>query len=72
MSNILSAQLLCLKNRVLQQKKQLFICIMNNRAHQKQTILTLDKALRINTLRTNGLGLDMLYDIIRCKWVGIS
>ena len=40
---------------------------MINRTSQKLIILTLDKALRINTLQTNGLGFDMLYDTIRLK-----
>ena len=67
MSNILSAQLPSLKNRVLQQKKQILICAMSCETLHKPIILTLDKALRINTLQTNGLGFDMLYDIIRSK-----
>jgi hypothetical protein len=40
---------------------------MSNKIFQKTIILTLDKALRINTLQTNGLGLDMLYDTIHVK-----
>jgi hypothetical protein len=65
MSNIISAQLPILKNRALQQKKQLVIYNMSNRTLQKPIILTVDKALRINTSQTNGLGFDMLYDTIR-------
>ena len=44
--------------------KQLFICDMSNETLQKPIILTPDKALRVNALQTNELGLDMLYDII--------
>ncbi len=40
---------------------------MINKTPQKLIILTLDKALAINTPHTNGLGFDMLYDIIRLK-----
>jgi hypothetical protein len=67
MSNILSAQLPSLKNRVLRQKKQILICAMSCETLHKPIILTLDKALRINTLHTNGLGLNILYDIMGIK-----
>ena len=67
MSNILSAQLPSLKNRVLRQKKQTLICTMSSETLHKPIILILDKALRIHTLHTNGLGLNILYDIIGIK-----
>jgi hypothetical protein len=40
---------------------------MSKETLHKPIILTRDKALRINTLHTNGLGLNILYDIIRLK-----
>jgi hypothetical protein len=40
---------------------------MSNETLQKPIILTLDKALKVNAIQTNGLGLDMLYDIICLK-----
>ena len=64
MSNILSVQLLSLKKYSFATIKQLFICEMSNETLQKPIILTPDKALRVNALQTNELGLDMLYDTI--------
>jgi len=40
---------------------------MSSETLHKPIIVTLDKALRIHTLDTNGLGLNILYDIMVIK-----